>query len=580
MRRIRLPACLAALAMTLFAGPGTLAQPAALPTEINLEELRARAEKNDPQAQVTLGSLYQLGQAGLKTDYKEAMKWFQRAAQQGDAGAMYRVGYMYFSGQGVSLNFNEAVRWFKQSALEGFAVAQFTLGTMYREGQGVPQNYTESLRWFSHAAEQGHAAAQHQVGVLIWHGKGAPQDYIEGCKWWYIAANNGSENAREAIQTIALPLMTREQMVEASQLAQAFKPQPPRRLSDKSGPPAYYQQLVTRANAGDPAAQYQLSLLLQTGAPTRDDLMEARKWVVQAAQGGHAEAQHQLGSMYYLGQGGLLKDYVAAYKWLSLSVNQGRTNAVEGRDLVAAAMTPQQLAEAKRQVAAFKPAGKVVSQPAPPAAKAGQPPSPADSKPPAPAAVSIPPSSPAPEQPSRPATEKAAPVPAKAAPPTLPTAPSASPEQLRRDAEQGKPDAQLALGLLLLHGKGVPANRAEAVQWLEKAANQNYPPAQYWLATTFDAARQSDRVKWLRRAADNGFGLAQFTVGQMYFSGQGVVQDVIEAYKWLHLASRQGNPAAAAFLETVASVMSAEQIEEARRRAEEIAARSPAAPAK
>jgi uncharacterized protein len=579
MRRLRLPACLAALAMTLFASDWACAQPAALPAEINIEELRARAEKNDPQAQVTLGSLYQLGQSGLKADYKEAMKWFQRAAQQGDAGAMYRVGYMYFSGQGVSLNLNESVRWFKQSAQEGFAVAQFTLGTMYREGQGVPQNYSESLRWFYHAAEQGHAAAQHQVGVLIWHGKGAPQDYIEGCKWWYIAAANGSENAREAIQTIALPIMTREQMAEASQLAQAFKPQPARRLTDKSGPPAYYQELVTKANAGDPAAQYQLSLLLQTGAPTREDLMEARKWVVQAAQGGHAEAQHQLGSMYYLGQGGLLKDYVAAYKWLSLSVNHGRTNAVEGRDRVATAMTPQQLAEARLQIAAFKPAGKAAS---PPAAQAKAPPAapPANATQPVQPLASSPVNPPVPQPAPLPVAEKAPPAPPKAAPQPSSATSSASPEQLRRDAEQGRPEAQLALGLLLLHGKGVPVNRAEAVQWLEKAANRNYAPAQYWLATTFDAARQTDRVKWLRRAADNGFGLAQFTIGQMYFSGQGVVQDVIEAYKWLHLASRQGNPAADAFLETVTPVMSAEQIEEAKRRAEEVAARLPAAPEK
>jgi uncharacterized protein len=146
--------------------------------------------------------------------------------------------------------------------------------------------------------------------------------------------------------------------------------------------------------------------------------------------------------------------------------------------------------------------------------------------------------------------------------------------QLRREAEAGKAESQLSLALMYLHGKGVNANKDEARKWLEQSAGQGHAPAQYWLATTYDATEQAERLKWMRRAADGGFGLAQFMVGQMYFSGgQGAPQDVIEAYKWLHLASQQGNPAADSFLATVAPVMSQEQIDEARRRAEEVAFR-------
>lgn len=577
LNRLRVSAL--AFALAAVAASPAIAQ---APTpEIDVQEVRARAEANDPQAQTTLGTLYQLGQGGLKADYKEALKWFQRAAQQGEPGAMYRLGYMYYSGQGVPQNVPEAVRWFKKSACEGFAVAQYTLGRMFSTGQGVPQNHSEALRWFYHAAEQGYAPAQHQVGAMIFQGHGAPQDYLEACKWFYIAAANGEEQGTRGIE-FALQLVGRDDLAKASELAKEFKARPPRKVPEKLEPPPIYHELLSKAKAGQPQAQYELSLLLQSGSPTTEDLKEARRWIFQAAVGGHAEAQHQLGSMYFLGQGGLLKDYVAAYKWLSLAANGGRTNAIEGRERVAAAMTPQQLAEARRQIAAFKPttpAAVAASNSA--GAKPPETPSAAKTTPvpaaatpaPAPTPPTSPPASP-------PAAQPPAPAPAaKTAPPTPSfTSPSANPGattvELRREAEQGKVDAQLALGLIYLHGKGVTANRDEARKWLEKSASQGHAPAQYWLATTFEAAQQAERVKWLRRAADGGFGLAQFMVGQMYFSGgQGVPQDVVEAYKWLHLASRQGNPAADAVLETVVPVMTSEQIEEAKRRADEVAFR-------
>jgi TPR repeat protein len=44
--------------------------------------------------------MYAKGQ-GVPQDYKEAVRWFRLAAEQGDAGAQYNLGWMYAKGQGV-----------------------------------------------------------------------------------------------------------------------------------------------------------------------------------------------------------------------------------------------------------------------------------------------------------------------------------------------------------------------------------------------------------------------------------------------------------------------------------------------
>jgi len=50
-------------------------------------------------AQGNLGLMYAKGQ-GVPQDYKEAFKWYRKAAQQGDAGAQFNLGKCYLLGEG------------------------------------------------------------------------------------------------------------------------------------------------------------------------------------------------------------------------------------------------------------------------------------------------------------------------------------------------------------------------------------------------------------------------------------------------------------------------------------------------
>ena len=75
--------------------------------------------------------------------------------------------------------------------------------------------------------------------------------------------------------------------------------------------------------------------------------MEAVRLYRLAAEQGLADAQHNLGDMYYNGEG-VPEDYVLAYMWYNLAAAQGNETAQSNKDRAERRMTPEQIAEAQR----------------------------------------------------------------------------------------------------------------------------------------------------------------------------------------------------------------------------------------
>ena len=121
-----------------------------LPKDIN--SLKALAEQGNPIAQTELGTLYYSGGSGLKQDYKEAMKWFRKAAALGFPNAQHNIGYMYLKGHGVKMDYEETMKWTRRAADQGLSISQNFLGTMYFKGWGVPKNYILGYAWWEVAA--------------------------------------------------------------------------------------------------------------------------------------------------------------------------------------------------------------------------------------------------------------------------------------------------------------------------------------------------------------------------------------------------------------------------------------------
>jgi hypothetical protein len=66
---------------------------------------------------------------------------------------------MYYYGRGITKDEAQAVNWYRKAAEQGDASAQYDLSYMYYYGQGVPRNFFKANRWVRKAADQGNAKA-------------------------------------------------------------------------------------------------------------------------------------------------------------------------------------------------------------------------------------------------------------------------------------------------------------------------------------------------------------------------------------------------------------------------------------
>ena len=157
----------------------------------------------------------------------------------------------------------------------------------------------------------------------------------------------------------------------------------------------------------------------------------------------------------------------------------------------------------------------------------------------------------------------------------------------RRAASQdSSPDnvvAKTLLGLMYEGGRGVPQSFIEAARSYRRAAEQGYATAQQLLGTAYFNGQgvpqdYAEAHRWLLAAAEQGKAWAQWTVGVMYHAGLGVKEDFIAAYAWLSAAATEKDENAVESLSAKAvesrhsmtQLMTAEQIEEAQRRASEL----------
>ena len=73
-----------------------------------------------------MGWCYENGN-GVPKDYTQAVYWYRKAADQGEAIAQYNLGWCYEKGQGVTKDINQAVEWYRKAARQGYDNAQIAL---------------------------------------------------------------------------------------------------------------------------------------------------------------------------------------------------------------------------------------------------------------------------------------------------------------------------------------------------------------------------------------------------------------------------------------------------------------------
>lgn len=105
------------------------------------------------------------------------------------------------------------------------------------------------------------------------------------------------------------------------------------------------------AQGAQSAAQAQSNAEAGAQAYNRNDYVEALRLSRLAADQGHADAQFMVGGLYANGLG-TPRDLVEGYKWISLSAASGNHPAAQSRLTILGRMSPDQIAEGDRRVAA------------------------------------------------------------------------------------------------------------------------------------------------------------------------------------------------------------------------------------
>jgi localization factor PodJL len=225
-----------------------------IPEGIGGPVLRAAALKGDPTAAYEIGVRFAEGK-GVATNYDEAAKWYDRAAQAGVVPAIFRLGTLYEKGLSVTKDVDIARRYYLQAAERGNAKAMHNLAVLDADGGGKGANYKNASQWFRKAADRGVADSQFNLGILYARGIGVEQNLAESFKWFSLAAAQGDADSARKRDDIAKRLDA--QSLAAAKLAiQTFTPEPqPDDAINVASPAGGWDSAPTQAAAPKPAAK-------------------------------------------------------------------------------------------------------------------------------------------------------------------------------------------------------------------------------------------------------------------------------------------------------------------------------------
>ena len=198
-----------------------------------------------------------------------------------------------------------------KKAEQGDANAIFNIGYYYDTGTGVRQDYREAMKWYKRASELGKGIASNNIGVLYEYGRGVSAD-LSKAKYWYEKAivQGGSSRARENFDSVVAEIARRSygqreaenDYVNGKALSSKYK------LSDAL-------PLLTRAAEwGHKEAMFELALLYarKSRGSEYDDLIA--KWLISAAEAGNVKCYKYAGMIYENGFG-CMKNYYKAQAW-------------------------------------------------------------------------------------------------------------------------------------------------------------------------------------------------------------------------------------------------------------------------
>ncbi|OSI15773.1 tetratricopeptide repeat protein [Neisseria dumasiana] len=142
------------------------------------------AATGNPLAEANLGFMYAHG-VGVNTDKDKAWFWLDKSMKQNNSYAFFLMGTLH-SQSNPTFPYDEAkaYKYYQQAAEMGNANAQNNLANWLMNGRYIPKNETEALKWYEKAAENGLPIAIRTLIKIYGEGsKDIPKDEAKKQHW-------------------------------------------------------------------------------------------------------------------------------------------------------------------------------------------------------------------------------------------------------------------------------------------------------------------------------------------------------------------------------------------------------------
>ena len=139
------------------------------------------------QAAIRIGYLYTYE---LK-DYKNAIEWYQRAIELGNASGASSIGHLYEEIK----DYGKAIEWYQRAIELGYAYGAREIGDLYK---GI-KDYGKAIEWYQRATELGDAFCAWYIGQIY---ADELKDYKKAIEWYQREIELGDPYGATAIASL------------------------------------------------------------------------------------------------------------------------------------------------------------------------------------------------------------------------------------------------------------------------------------------------------------------------------------------------------------------------------------------
>ncbi|CAI2175983.1 8904_t:CDS:2 [Funneliformis geosporum] len=133
-------------------------------TKTTLDLFMLATRKNHTLAQCYVGICYDEGR-GVAKDVNLAFDYYLRVANKDFAAGQLFIGYRYEIGLGIiKSNLKKAIKWYTKAANNGNVIASNNLGNYYKNGKGVKKDYHKAIKLFQYSAKGNYSSGILNLG--------------------------------------------------------------------------------------------------------------------------------------------------------------------------------------------------------------------------------------------------------------------------------------------------------------------------------------------------------------------------------------------------------------------------------